>query len=197
MTWPLSQQAQGATILPPPVRPARPDFSQVRDKFAPITCISPSPSGHFMAVGTATGATVVFDLRNEPSNPWFEVCLTSAQLPRALRGGVACVCVCPPSNSVFYVDHRLRCAATTRHAHCVVALCSQLFRCRLTTSAVCLPPLLLTTALCNACTLHPATLLLPLLPSPLPAIRCWAMGSNCRQEACSAARGPTSLLLRV
>lgn len=58
---------------PHPTPPPHLDFSQVRDKFAPITCISPSPSGHFMAVGTATGATVVFDLRNEPSNPWFEV----------------------------------------------------------------------------------------------------------------------------
>ncbi|KAG1658963.1 hypothetical protein FOA52_004379 [Chlamydomonas sp. UWO 241] len=45
----------------------------VRDKLAPITFVSPSPSGHYLAVGTATGAVVVFDLRHEPSNPWFEV----------------------------------------------------------------------------------------------------------------------------
>ncbi|GAX78878.1 hypothetical protein CEUSTIGMA_g6317.t1 [Chlamydomonas eustigma] len=44
----------------------------VREKLAPISCISPSPSGHFMAVGTSTGAMVVFDLRNDPCNPWFE-----------------------------------------------------------------------------------------------------------------------------
>ena len=46
---------------------------QVLEKFAPITCLSPSTNGAFLAVGTAKGATSVFDLRNNPANPWFEV----------------------------------------------------------------------------------------------------------------------------
>ena len=60
------------TFIPGPHFHTSPHF-QVREKFAPITCIAPSTNGSYLAIGTATGATVIFDIRNDPANPWFEV----------------------------------------------------------------------------------------------------------------------------
>ncbi|KAF5835941.1 hypothetical protein DUNSADRAFT_6652 [Dunaliella salina] len=38
-----------------------------------VTAMAISPSGAFLAVGTANGAMLVFDLRNEAGDPWFAV----------------------------------------------------------------------------------------------------------------------------
>ena len=42
-------------------------------EFMPIACMHASPSGAFLAVGTSTGVMLVYDLRNDPVNPWFRV----------------------------------------------------------------------------------------------------------------------------
>lgn len=54
--------------------------AQVPRRYGPITVTSPSPSGSFLAVGTAQGGLLVWDLRNdEPSPPWFEVSVQASQ----------------------------------------------------------------------------------------------------------------------
>lgn len=45
---------------------------QVFKELGPITCISASPNGAFLAVGTAPGVLLVFDMRNNPVAPWFQ-----------------------------------------------------------------------------------------------------------------------------
>lgn len=53
--------------------PSFPCPSQVYKLLAPISSIAPSPCGSFLAVGTSTGAMLVFDVRGDPVNPWFQV----------------------------------------------------------------------------------------------------------------------------
>ncbi|MEW5310828.1 MAG: hypothetical protein WDW38_002589 [Sanguina aurantia] len=61
---------------------------QVPRRYGPITVTSPSPSGSFLAVGTAQGGLLVWDLRNdEPSPPWFEVGGSGEVAARGLFGG--------------------------------------------------------------------------------------------------------------
>ncbi|GLI68278.1 hypothetical protein VaNZ11_012636, partial [Volvox africanus] len=46
---------------------------QVFQELGPITALSASPNGAFLAVGTAPGAMLVFNMRNKPVAPWFQV----------------------------------------------------------------------------------------------------------------------------
>ncbi|GIL86352.1 hypothetical protein Vretifemale_14656, partial [Volvox reticuliferus] len=46
---------------------------QVFRELGPITALSASPNGAFLAVGTAPGAMLVFNMRNKPVAPWFQV----------------------------------------------------------------------------------------------------------------------------
>ncbi|KAG2500495.1 hypothetical protein HYH03_001274 [Edaphochlamys debaryana] len=46
---------------------------QVFKELGPITALSASPSGALLAVGTAPGAMLVFDMRGRPAAPWFQV----------------------------------------------------------------------------------------------------------------------------
>ena len=45
----------------------------VESRLGIISCITPSTNGNFIAIGTSNGGMVVFDLRSDPRNAWFQV----------------------------------------------------------------------------------------------------------------------------
>ncbi|GLC73006.1 hypothetical protein PLESTF_001319000 [Pleodorina starrii] len=48
-------------------------MAQVFRDLGPVTCLSASPNGAFLALGTAPGALLVFQMRGPPVAPWFQV----------------------------------------------------------------------------------------------------------------------------
>ncbi|KAG2421996.1 hypothetical protein HYH02_015549, partial [Chlamydomonas schloesseri] len=46
---------------------------QVFKELGPITATAASPNGALLAVGTAPGVMLVFDMRGRPAAPWFQV----------------------------------------------------------------------------------------------------------------------------
>ncbi|KXZ48331.1 hypothetical protein GPECTOR_28g737 [Gonium pectorale] len=63
----------GVTLRPAHLGAKNAPMAQVFPELGPITATAASPAGSLLALGTAPGATLVYDMRGRPGAAWFQV----------------------------------------------------------------------------------------------------------------------------